>query len=111
MPRDSPLFRGIKGPKVGPSSFLILEISISVKGVSSGPDWLCVGLIGVFGGPIGPYVACVGVGVRQRLSISPLVRLPCLSILAVGCAAYASSYSLVYRVPSLVARYRVFPRG
>jgi len=108
LPRGCPLFRGIEGPKVGPSSFLMLEVSKSVKGFSSGPNWLCVAFIGVFGGPIRPCVACVGVGVRQRSSISPLVRLPSLSILAVGCAAYASSYSLVCRVPSLVARYRVF---
>ena len=90
---------------------MILEISISVKGVSSGPDWLCIGLIGVFGGPVGPCMAYMGVRVRQRSSISLLIRLPSLSILAVGCAIYVSSYSLVCRVPSLVARYRVFPAG
>jgi len=86
----------------------MLEVSKSVKGFSNGPNWLCVAFIGVFNGPVRPYMAYIGVRVKQRSSISLLVRLPSLSILAVGCATYVSSYSLVYRVPSLVARYKVF---
>ena len=42
----------------------MLEVSKSVKGFSSGPNWLYVAFIGVFGGPVRPYMAYVGVRVR-----------------------------------------------
>jgi len=64
LPCGCPLFRGIKGLKVGPSSFLMLEVSKSVKRFFSDPNWLYIAFIGVFNGLIRPYIAYIGVRVR-----------------------------------------------